>query len=830
MSIDIKLGNDYLRVPRLPADGKGFVVWKEHLELSIRARGLYGHLDGTVAKPNDPPTRPDNSVLTQEEVSMSKNYAKKLATYIQEEAIVFQQIASTIPDSLYLKIKGKLTVKEAWDALKADFEKWSRMITIELCRRLHEIRCAETGNICTHFDNIQTMREELASLGTALSEPDFSAVILGSLPKSYDQFISAVIATASVLKRDLDPEDLMQTIIDEYDRQSTRSGIPKEKGLDAAFFARGANNRGGKAGKRMNRDVKCFNCHKKGHKKMDCWVKGGGKEGQGPRSKERKEKGGELKKEVQEAANTAGDEDGIWMAIASNSDDEKMADNEFDDFEVSDDDLFISEEGEEVTDLTVHLKRILNIPNSPQYMPHLDDNPKDFLNKHYSTNSSDDEQGAVAMQVSSESDSEVEINPYWSKVRIDELQGLGNPMETSISDKIIPDSESTSESEISEDLVNFLLTPPNSLCLTDSEKGSFGDISMTLSDEEMIDLIIDEGEDGLTTFDAAMLVNVGGSVEGIQTELYDSGASCHMSPYRDHFEDYVPIAPKSITTADKRYFQAIGKGNLRIKIPNGTSVTTVLLKDVLHCPDMGLTLVSVGKITAAGYQVIFRGMTCKIHDSNNKVIGQIIAKNGLYRVDHEVAVNIAMAGEAREVLTLEELHRRMGHIALETVKRMVRNGVIEGLEADLTVMIQPCASCEYGKATRKPIKKTREQPRALKFGDEIHSDVWGPSPVQTPGHKEYYVSFTDDHTRWTHLTLLATKNEVFEAYKTFEAWAKLHFDIQAFKILRSDRGGEYLGTTFSSYLASKGTLRKLTVHDTPEYNGVSERLNQTLLE
>ena len=56
---------------------------------------------------------------------MNDNYAKKLATYIQEEAIVFQQITSTIPDSLYLKIKGKLTVKEAWDALKADFEKWS---------------------------------------------------------------------------------------------------------------------------------------------------------------------------------------------------------------------------------------------------------------------------------------------------------------------------------------------------------------------------------------------------------------------------------------------------------------------------------------------------------------------------------------------------------------------------------------------------------------------------------------------------------------------------------------------------------------------------------
>src|SRR5271168_228940 len=260
MSIDIKLGNDFLRIPKLPADGKGFVVWKERLELSIRARGLYGHLDGTVPRPQDPPTRPEGSILTEEEVSSKTQHANDLSKYLQEQAVVFQQIASTIPDSLYLKIKGKTPVKEAWDTLKTDFEKRSKMITVDLRKRLYDIRCTENGNIRTHFDNIRNMREELASLGTTLSEPDFSAIILGSLPKSYDQFISAVTATASVLKQELKPEDLMQTIIDEFDRRSTRPGAHKEKGTDFAFFAGGAgNNRGGK---KSDRDVECFNCHK----------------------------------------------------------------------------------------------------------------------------------------------------------------------------------------------------------------------------------------------------------------------------------------------------------------------------------------------------------------------------------------------------------------------------------------------------------------------------------------------------------------------------------------------------------------------------------------
>ena len=330
------------------------------------------------------------------------------------------------------------------------------------------------------------------------------------------------------------------------------------------------------------------------------------------------------------------------MAIASDSGDEDMADNEFGNFTISEDDLFFFEEEDEeneVQELTNRLKKQLQIVNISKY-GYLYDDPDFMLNPRNFTDSSDDDEntGAAAVIIQSESEDEVEINPYWSKIKVDELQGVGNSMEVLFSDTdSMPGLESVSDSE---DSVVFKLTPPNSADPENKERNA-----TLFSDKEMLDLIEDMGDDGLTSFDAAMLVNVEGNVEGIQTELYDSGASCHMSPYRDHFENYVPIAPKSITAADKRYFQAIGKGDLQIKIPNGPSTTTILLKDVLHCPDMGLTLVSIGKITNAGYKVIFRGNTCMIYNHKDKVIGRINAKNGLYRVDHEIAVNIAMAGE-----------------------------------------------------------------------------------------------------------------------------------------------------------------------------------------
>ena len=135
-----------------------------------------------------------------------------------------------------------------------------------------------------------------------------------------------------------------------------------------------------------------------------------------------------------------------------------------------------------------------------------------------------------------------------------------------------------------------------------------------------------------------------------------------MSPYHNQFENYVPITPKLITAVDKCYFQAIEKGDLHIKIPNGSNQTTILLKDVLHCPDMGLMLVSIGKITGTEYKVMFKGSICRIYDTKDKVIGQIMARNRLYQVDHKVLVNTAMAGDAQEVLTIKELHRHLGHI------------------------------------------------------------------------------------------------------------------------------------------------------------------------
>ena len=304
-------------------------------------------------------------------------------------------------------------------------------------------------------------------------------------------------------------------------------------------------------------------------------------------------------------------------------------------------------------------------------------------------------------------------------------------------------------------------------------------------------------------------------------KLYNSGASQHFSSFHDQFIKFETIPPKPISAADKHMFQAIGQGNIYIDVPNSETTTRVLLKDVLYAPSMGVTLVSISKLTAAGYSALFHDSICCIFNHQRKLVGKVEISNGLYRVKHQSKV---FAGVARTVqtLTMEELHHQLFHISPTLIWEMLSKGMVEGIRLDPTNdTMGQCESCKNTKATHKPIRKVCEPQCHKHFGDEIHSNIWGPAQIQTPGHKTYYASFTDDHIHHTHVTLLATKSDTFDTYKAYEAWAKTQHGA-SIKRLCSDHGGEYLSNEFTAHLKLKGTERKVTMHNTPQHNSITE--------
>jgi hypothetical protein len=158
-----------------------------------------------------------------------------------------------------------------------------------------------------------------------------------------------------------------------------------------------------------------------------------------------------------------------------------------------------------------------------------------------------------------------------------------------------------------------------------------------------------------------------------------------------------------------------------------------------------------------------------------------------------------MAAEECEQVDMLTLHRQLGHISPNAICSLIRNNAVTGLQLDDTGPSFVCLSCKYAKTTCKAINKERTTNIADTFRAEIHTNLWGPSSVQTIGSRKYYVMFTDDHMHYTKIDLLKMKDQALQAYKGFANWAQMQHGV-CIKRLRSDRGGEYTRNEFMKFL------------------------------
>ena len=119
--------------------------------------------------------------------------------------------------------------------------------------------------------------------------------------------------------------------------------------------------------------------------------------------------------------------------------------------------------------------------------------------------------------------------------------------------------------------------------------------------------------------------------------------------------------------------------------------------------------------------------------------------------------------------------------------------------------------------------------RAHELLELVHTDVCGPISTQAKGGYEYFVTFTNDYSKYGYVYLMRWKFEAFEKFKEFRAKVENQLGKQI-KAIRFDCGGEYLLGDFKDYLTQNGIVSQLTARGTPQQNGVVERRNRTLLE
>ena len=108
--------------------------------------------------------------------------------------------------------------------------------------------------------------------------------------------------------------------------------------------------------------------------------------------------------------------------------------------------------------------------------------------------------------------------------------------------------------------------------------------------------------------------------------------------------------------------------------------------------------------------------------------------------------------------------------------------------------------------------KGRKAQELLELG---HTDVCGPMSTQAKGGYEYFITFTDDYSRYGFVYLMKLKSEAFEKFKEFRAEVENQLG-KCIKVIRSDRGGEYLLGDFKDYLNQNGIVSQLTAPGTPQ--------------
>jgi len=326
--------------------------------------------------------------------------------------------------------------------------------------------------------------------------------------------------------------------------------------------------------------------------------------------------------------------------------------------------------------------------------------------------------------------------------------------------------------------------------------------------------------------------------------IVDSGASMHMCNDQSFFSTYRKLnPPRRIWIADNRAIEAIGIGDIEVRTHLGDQTQAGMFRDVLYLPDLSECLLSTTKMSDAGVHTTFTSSSANlIHAPSNTLLTQAFRDRNLYKLKVDIIrpeqANFATVKEANpddhalvaralptSKATLELWHRRLGHISEDTIRKMVKTDAVKGMTI-LGSGKEDCSACRKGKQTRRDIPHATHE-RATEVLGRVYSDLCGPMETATPEGFRYFITFTDDHSRYTRIGFCKSKDEALAAFKIWKARAEKETG-QQLKIFRTDGGGEYSSQEFKSYLAEHGIKREITNAFTPQENGVSERANRTI--
>ena len=325
--------------------------------------------------------------------------------------------------------------------------------------------------------------------------------------------------------------------------------------------------------------------------------------------------------------------------------------------------------------------------------------------------------------------------------------------------------------------------------------------------------------------------------------MVDGGCSHHMTPNFSlliHYTEYDKARPVGTADAIAKPLEAIGEGFIPI-VCNGKQV---MLGPVLYVPNLRRTLLSEGEIESKGYCIVKEAGRIIIRkDGHNYFIGNRQGKLYfinvcVYSIHPEYkempsAFYSGMCPSEKIDSTLDYLHRKYGHLNYRSLKNMIKKGLINDKEVNISNVnldaYNVCEVCIRSKHHRDPYPP-RNQCYSRMPLELVHTDICEVKTRAIDGSK-YFVTFVDDYTKFKAVYPLSKKSEFYYKFLQYENFVTTLFD-RSYKIksLRLDRGGENRDGRLIQYCKHKGINLRYTPRKESRLNGIAERLNRTVCE
>nr|GEU51692.1 hypothetical protein [Tanacetum cinerariifolium] len=170
-------------------------------------------------------------------------------------------------------------------------------------------------------------------------------------------------------------------------------------------------------------------------------------------------------------------------------------------------------------------------------------------------------------------------------------------------------------------------------------------------------------------------------------------------------------------------------------------------------------------------------------------------------------------------------HCRLSYLNFNTIKKLVKQGLVKGLPKLKYTKDHLCSACQMGKS-KKESHPHNPEPSTNEKLQMLYMDLCRPMQVASINKKSYILVIVDDYSRFTWVKFLRTKDEAPKNVIKFLKQAQVSLNATV-RYLRTDNDTEFLNQTLQNYTEYVGITHTVSTTRTPQQNNVVERHNRT---